>query len=198
MSSCLTAPFIIPRIAIALSRFLCLHPGVENFTITKTLGQASRLFQKPFRLVNPIMPFPALDSVFVDSRRANQRSNTPCPSYKPRAPTWLTNLGPKSTRTHSGRILVRVSTFNPDARWRLFRFLSDSSFKSGPCICAAAVCEELEGHEIDGHECCLCILAGGRSHGERNAAKLGAKGKHVSQHAEDAAAEHDFLGCMSR
>ncbi|XP_065102730.1 transmembrane protein 59-like isoform X2 [Paramisgurnus dabryanus] len=39
---------------------------------------------------------------------------------------------------------------------------------------------------------------GGRSHGERNAAKPGAKGKHVSQHAEDAAAEHDFLGCMSR
>ncbi|XP_016382503.1 transmembrane protein 59-like [Sinocyclocheilus rhinocerous] len=39
---------------------------------------------------------------------------------------------------------------------------------------------------------------GGRSHGERNAAKPGVKGKHVSQHAEDPAAEHDFLGCMSR
>ncbi|XP_051979683.1 transmembrane protein 59-like [Xyrauchen texanus] len=39
---------------------------------------------------------------------------------------------------------------------------------------------------------------GGRLHGERNAAKTGVKGKHVSQHAEEPAAEHDFLGCMSR
>ncbi|XP_012694964.1 transmembrane protein 59-like [Clupea harengus] len=40
--------------------------------------------------------------------------------------------------------------------------------------------------------------AGVRSHGEKSAAKAVAKGKHAAQHAEDPAAEHDFLGCMSR
>ena len=41
-------------------------------------------------------------------------------------------------------------------------------------------------------------VAGVRSHGEKSAAKAVAKGKHAAQHAEDPAAEHDFLGCMSR
>ncbi|XP_063057957.1 transmembrane protein 59-like [Engraulis encrasicolus] len=40
---------------------------------------------------------------------------------------------------------------------------------------------------------------GVRGHGEKGVAKV-AKGKHAvaNQHAEDAATEHDFLGCMSR
>lgn len=41
-------------------------------------------------------------------------------------------------------------------------------------------------------------VAGARSHGEKGAAKAAAKGKHAAQHTEDPAAEHDFLGCMSR
>lgn len=41
-------------------------------------------------------------------------------------------------------------------------------------------------------------VAGVRGHGERAAGRAGGKGKHAVQHAEDAAAEHDFLGCMSR
>ncbi|KAJ8374419.1 hypothetical protein SKAU_G00049990 [Synaphobranchus kaupii] len=39
---------------------------------------------------------------------------------------------------------------------------------------------------------------GARQRGEKGAARAGGKGKHMSQHAEDPAAEHDFLGCMSR
>ncbi|KAJ8277267.1 hypothetical protein GJAV_G00073320 [Gymnothorax javanicus] len=39
---------------------------------------------------------------------------------------------------------------------------------------------------------------GARQRGEKAAARAGGKGKHVTQHAEDPAAEHDFLGCMSR
>lgn len=37
-----------------------------------------------------------------------------------------------------------------------------------------------------------------RGHGEKGAPKAAGKGKHAAQHAEDPAAEHDFLGCMSR
>lgn len=44
----------------------------------------------------------------------------------------------------------------------------------------------------------LCWAIGVRGHGERAAGKASGKGKHAVQHAEDAAAEHDFLGCMSR
>ncbi|XP_076880657.1 transmembrane protein 59-like [Brachyhypopomus gauderio] len=39
---------------------------------------------------------------------------------------------------------------------------------------------------------------GGRAHGDRNAAKAAGKGRRVGQRPEDPAAEHDFLGCMSR
>ncbi|XP_061743747.1 transmembrane protein 59-like [Nerophis ophidion] len=39
---------------------------------------------------------------------------------------------------------------------------------------------------------------GVRGRGERGGAKVGSRGKHQAQHAEDAASEHDFLGCMSR
>lgn len=42
------------------------------------------------------------------------------------------------------------------------------------------------------------VSAGVRGHGERGASKAGGKGKRPVQHAEDPAAEHDFLGCMSR
>lgn len=43
----------------------------------------------------------------------------------------------------------------------------------------------------------LCF-AGVRGHGERGSSKAGGKGKHSIQHTDDATAEHDFLGCMSR
>ncbi|KAJ3599461.1 hypothetical protein NHX12_033422 [Muraenolepis orangiensis] len=38
---------------------------------------------------------------------------------------------------------------------------------------------------------------GARGHREKGAASAAGKGKHTVQHAEDPAAEHDFLGCMS-
>lgn len=42
------------------------------------------------------------------------------------------------------------------------------------------------------------VLVGVRGHGERAAGKAGGKGRHAVQQVEDAGAEHDFLGCMSR
>lgn len=41
-------------------------------------------------------------------------------------------------------------------------------------------------------------LAGVKGRGEKGAGKPAIKGKHPIQHADDAAADHDFLGCMSR
>ncbi|MED6234855.1 hypothetical protein ILYODFUR_023043 [Ilyodon furcidens] len=39
---------------------------------------------------------------------------------------------------------------------------------------------------------------GVKGRGEKGAGKAAVKGKHPIQHTEDAAADHDFLGCMSR
>lgn len=41
-------------------------------------------------------------------------------------------------------------------------------------------------------------FAGVRGRGEKGAGKIAVKGKHSIQHTEDSAADHDFLGCMSR
>lgn len=111
---------------VTLQIFFCF--ASLSMIVLKTSPQqnghkANRFIQKPYCWVNPIMPFPALDSVFVDSPRASQRLSTPCLNYKPRAPTWLTSPGPKSTPTHSGHILVRVTAFTPDGCWQLSFFL---------------------------------------------------------------------------
>ncbi|XP_034036105.1 LOW QUALITY PROTEIN: transmembrane protein 59-like [Thalassophryne amazonica] len=39
---------------------------------------------------------------------------------------------------------------------------------------------------------------GVKGHGDRGASKVGGKGKHPVQHADDPTEENDFLGCMSR
>ncbi len=124
----------------------------------------NRFIQKPFCWVNPIIQFPALDIVFVDSPRASQRLSTPCLSYKPRAPMWSTNLGPKSTPTHIGHILVRVTAFTPAGCWQL-SFFPPKAHLSGAMDqslsfdfnlrhirrCVAVVCLKLEGHNINVH-----------------------------------------------